>query len=555
MKCITMESSASPRSGLLFLGACLALAAAPVRADGPSLECLEVPWCPPLVLHPVTLDTCFQESATSYPPGLFWTGESWINASVARDHRPMAVIYLSEPSLARWDGFFGNPEGLKTWWRARCDGQFVPDLPDVNPVTGQPRQIEALVERMTRLVEDFGFRRIMLYLPAGEYFGRRFMAPGNVEYFDGQDIPVSQWYGMPPWKRAHFSTESVGSPLRQFLDTHHVSIEIYMGSALMHDPCTLHAHALHELHPSIAVPATPATPYVADLPVLINGQVVPDRPRWLVPGTQVEPEVAIDPRVNSHMIRMMHQFGPWGGAGIRRFWLDAAADQHCTSGGDLRRRRWGLHQLAFNPFFRSNEFRIGGENLPTLGDDGIILDTIAVRQVPYMALDSWLLELRPDPADPATHYPRWDFFGPMPMGTCKSEVHMLISDSTLVGWDLMGEARRRHYVLTVLNADEPAKEEKIRIVQRWYSMGRIHPADFNGDGVVNSIDVSDFNAVYALFNDDAPDLDRPITVFATGDINEDGKVNQLDVEYFMSCFYAAVGSLGPVRDYGDANAW
>lgn len=545
-----MGSNASPRSRLLSLGACLALAAAPVRADGPSLECLEVPWCPPLALHPVTLDTCFQETAPAYPPGLFWQGQSWVNAAIVRDPRPMAVIYLSEPSIARWDGLEGNPEGLKTWWRARCPGQFFPDLPVINTGEVHPRQIVALVERMTELVEYYGFRRILLYLPAGEYFGRRLTMPnGTTIYYDGQDIPVSQWHGMPPWKR--FAFEDLGSPLRQFLDTHDVAVEVYMGSALMNDPCTLHAHALGELHPSIAVPANPATPFVEQVPVLVNG-VVEDRLRWLVPGTQVTPEVAIDPRADSHMIRMMHHLAPWGNVGVRRFWLDAGADQHCTSGGDLRRRRWGLHQLAFNPYFRSNGFRIGGENLPTLGDDGIILDTTAVRQVPYMALDSWLLELRPDPA---SHYPRWEFFGPMPMGACKSEVHILLSDSTLVGWDLMGEARRRHYVLTVLNADEPHKAEKLRLVQRWYSMGKIHPADFNGDGVVDINDVNDFNAVYALFNEDAPDLDRPITVFATGDINEDGKVNFEDVQYFMSCFYAATGNLGPLRDYGDANAW
>lgn len=141
---------------------------------------------------------------------------------------------------------------------------------------------------------------------------------------------------------------------------------------------------------------------------------------------------------------------------------------------------------------------------------------------------------------------------------------MLLTGRDVATWNVLGAARSFGYVLTVMNAGadfeggNADKAEVIERLKRWYSMGPIRVADFNGDGGVDNQDLYDFRAAYAQYRDDAPapGPDRPFTVYATCDLNQDGKVTIDDWNMFHDAWDAAPSypdGLGPVVDYFDAN--
>src|SRR5262249_26053238 len=63
---------------------------------------------------------------------------------------------------------------------------------------------------------------------------------------------------------------------------------------------------------------------------------------------------------------------------------------------------------------------------------------------------------------------------------------------------------------------------QVELTKRWYSMGNIWVADFNGDGVENSQDDVD---AYAATHPVSP---PSIVVFATGDIDGNGQIQEAD---------------------------
>lgn len=382
----------------------------------------------------------------------------------------------------------------------------------------------------------------------------------------GQDIPMNQWFGMPPWKRQHFVTANGLLPLQTWLVNHgDATLEVYMGSCLMDDPCTLHAHGASVLHPVITQPGQPQEPQavlVSDVPfgyISVNPWIPLAAPRWFVKSGQTAPERVIDPRSPSQISRLWSTFGPWiNEAGIRRFWLDAGAWSDCNPNVSLAQRRWGVHELAYNPYLRSFNVRIGAENFPTTDEHARVLDQTAIRQIPYMALDSWLLET----AETGPAIERWVAFGPLPKGASpweRSEGHVLIADQVITV-DRMAEFRRYNYVLTVMNAMYPDKLIVQRQIQRWYTIGKIRIADFNGDMSVDEADYYDFVAAYALYNDDSGGgpTTRGVTCYATCDLNRDGKVDLADWSKFMAAYQSAQtpqdlyynGGLGPLEDFG-----
>lgn len=240
------------------------------------------------------------------------------------------------------------------------------------------------------------------------------------------------------------------------------------------------------------------------------------------------------------------------------FWFDAGAYSDCRPvAQENSKRRWGFHQMAYNSYFRNGGLRLGLENFATTDDNGVVLDEIAIRQVPYMALDSWVVNPPGDPTLPNFPEGRWHTWtvpNSPTIATQRSEMHILVSDSNLMNWDTMGNARARGYVLSVMDAAEEWKQQKVERVKRWYSMGIMHPADFNGDNSVDTFDSSDFGEAY-LANRDDLNPSRLLTVFATGDINQDGHVTEADLAAFDT-YLATVTTeepLGVAVNYGAPN--
>jgi hypothetical protein len=518
------------------------------------------PGCPPTGSYPVTM-SC-GDLPIAYPPEFtaLPSGSSWINATITPDRRPIAVIqFLVSDAPTAW-GAGGNPEGLRDWWRlpaAGPNGTFVPDEPYDGSGNRVPDQIEALMTRIDDLYHNHGFRRFMLSMPAGVHCGRRYTENtpvGAKVYYAGQDIPTNQWAGMPQWKQEFFSDPA--GHFQSFRSLYpSATFELYMGAPLMDDACTMHMHPATETYEVPVASGQPPMPMLLSVPVGVDQ----DPPylqifasRWLVPNNQPQAPRSIDPRDVSHVNRFWSIVSPWHNCGISTFWLDAGVDNECSSSfPDTRRRRFGLHEMAYNPVLRTRGVRLGGENFPCTDNDAIVLDQIAIRQVPYMALDNWVLQHENSIGANWPQDVRWDNFGLIPNQTTghnRSELHILISDHELSDFHKMGEMRRRGFILAPINAPEQWKAIKIGLVQRWYSMGKFHAADFDADGVVNQDDWDMFIEQWQLNRDDLPGQNRKITVFATCDVNEDGMVNQADRDKFSVWWEDAIdnNNLGPI---------
>ena len=75
-------------------------------------------------------------------------------------------------------------------------------------------------------------------------------------------------------------------------------------------------------------------------------------------------------------------------------------------------------------------------------------------------------------------------------------------------------------------------------MKRWYSMGWIQIADFNGDGIVNSTDLSMGQAAIqqSLERIASNQTVWPI-VYGNGDIDGDGDIDSFDNTYFTSYYH------------------
>jgi hypothetical protein len=67
--------------------------------------------------------------------------------------------------------------------------------------------------------------------------------------------------------------------------------------------------------------------------------------------------------------------------------------------------------------------------------------------------------------------------------------------------------------------------ESVEQIKRWYSMGMIRVADFDGDG---DVDIADRNLADYVINVRATVPVGEVTVFATGDINQVDGVTSAD---------------------------
>ncbi|MCC6429153.1 MAG: hypothetical protein IT435_20320 [Phycisphaerales bacterium] len=72
-------------------------------------------------------------------------------------------------------------------------------------------------------------------------------------------------------------------------------------------------------------------------------------------------------------------------------------------------------------------------------------------------------------------------------------------------------------------AEAVAAGKLIEYMKRVYDFGSIDGRDFNGDGLINATDVSDYNAAYALYGGKTTGCN-----WAHGDMNQDNDVDSSD---------------------------
>ncbi|MDX2146809.1 MAG: hypothetical protein SFZ23_04745 [Planctomycetota bacterium] len=502
-------------------------------------------------------------------------GSSWAAQSPAwvKDRRPLVMIQMASADYQH------NPRAQVDWWWIQTDndpallqadacayagGNWSCDnwtplpveagigwtdfpFPRVQAPNGVPDAFDALIRRIKVYAQVHGFRRFALHLPAG-VLGVRFSELGIANPVTGAQYPkyeagttqsINQYQGMPQWKREYFTGWTyiandlvVRNAWGQFVDefvadnpddpaqANKYSMEVYIGGELSRESCTLATQTTH------AVPeeGEPASTWYDGVPELVASfkewrlQAPPDAfepvftELWTEPRQPVGTPYAIDPRIPQHMQTLWAHINPWIIAGFKTIWLDATASNTLTDA-----RRWGVLELAHNPYLRQMNVRIGGENIPTLDVNALQLDDCALATTRWLANSQSIIDWQGTSACELApfRYPKASFF----FNPGAHEAHFLhASCGGPLNWDEQQDIRRNGFVWSAYGGDLPSIEQ----VKRWYSMGKIRVADFDGDGQLTSAD-------HALAYSVTHVSQQPsIVVFATGDIDDNGVVDTAD---------------------------
>jgi hypothetical protein len=222
---------------------------------------------------------------------------------------------------------------------------------------------------------------------------------------------------------------------------------------------------------------------------------------------------------------------PWHAAGIRRVWFDTGADNADASG---RRKRFAFLNLAHCPqymgFWGNQQSHYlwshGGEALPfaEFSETDPTLDDCSLKYAPWCALSPMFMSWTPGSGGP--YWTGRTFYPQIQVNPDLSEVHLLVNpyrtgtlNNTTVqepelSFDEFGDIRERGFVISVYNFYNNSTDASYyeRLLNRWYSMGRILSPDFDGNGVVNQ---ADFDRAYAAMH---PTTQPTRHVFATGNV-------------------------------------
>jgi hypothetical protein len=499
--------------------------------------------------------------------------QSWLPIT----NNPLPWQPFRQPAiiLQMWNGSHDlDPYGLNWWWgrfqRATAAGQtpiadedldrnsvrldsdgypeyFVqnPDengdgVPDTN---GKKDKWEAFEAHLDYYYEKIGIRRFILKLPGGNVID--------------QDFNVNQWQMMPAWKQELFSNyNSAFNVWRRRPDRQGAVFEVYVGGPI---PLGLCSPCFRD-NPN-PLPSPPITPLFdarsdANLKWVVNctGQAVSEQ---FVPWNQ------------RHVDLMVEALKPWVDAGFKGIWLDAINENAKVPSGPTplpgeranAQRRRGLLELAYMPIFRNQQVRIGAETFPArwfpnTGGNAATIDDCAVGYTRWFGLGrvatTWDPNAQPPTPKRAFHNNNDWFFD-----RSKSEVLIALAaadrGSGIVeapwSFDEIGEARRRGFVLAMYNTRDQ-KAPTLGAMMRWYSMGKIEVADFNGDGDVNEADRQKFDTEFAI---SFANPTGRLAVFATGDVYPDGVFDGNDQSLFY--FYWNQGRSNGIqlRDYGPAD--
>jgi hypothetical protein len=530
-----------------------------VEAGDPTQE--TGPYCP-LHIIPTPRGTLVGDGDCLWGPsplGVLLPGysNSWVMSTYYwhKDRRPLVVIQMGS------NGFRFNPRGSVDWWwmdidndPATCDQDVAVDTMQMNPEdnstvdliptendqgNGIPDQFETLIHRI-RYYKYHGFRRVVMHLPAGVQGVRKSGQVGpdaNGNIFDthgGTNQSMNQFRGMPQWKKDYF-VDPTGA-WQQFVqaevsdnpdaEPNKLAIEVYVGGGLGTEPCKLYTQD------TVEIPGNPG-PYHRILTATgLNplGVVVTDYV-WSETNNQDNIPFALDPS-NESMNRMFwNQIAPWIDSRVKSIWLDSASENN-----PIQPFRWGSMEMAHNPHLRSLGVRIGGETIPTIDNGGQVPDDCAIANMKWfvntqVAMDSCGTGCR-------TFKPLFNF-----NPRSNSEIHLLDNENGMT-WIEWKEARERGFVVSMYGGKGI---EAIELTKRWYSMGPIRVADFDGDGTV---DIKDYTLAHntIAYGIDHP-ADVPIKIFATGDIDGNGVIDNFDNIVFD--FYWSIEP-DTIVNYGEA---
>ncbi|MDX2148465.1 MAG: hypothetical protein SFZ23_13180 [Planctomycetota bacterium] len=547
------------------------------------------PFCATHVMPPnspvIPLDSGL--GLTENPLGTLTPGYSWAAAAPtwAKDRRPLAVFQMSSA------GYTNNPRGNVDWWWLQTDGpstfqaddardfrtprplsdgiqryDLIGNVEDGNQTAvpnGIPEAFDVMIRRI-KVHADNGFRRFVLHLPGGTLGTKEdgFGPPCNGNGISlpkytggGTTQSMNQYVAMPQWKREYFTgfvhlngqpttqLNAWGEFVRDYVSTSpdtepdRISLEVYIGGSL--SGAGDHLNLATEQTAAVTVPPLwDGGQRPADSFVEWDALCEPVTTRFWTESRIPAPItlIPIDPRVESHMRLFWMQIKPWVAAGFRTVWLDDVTANSLT-----KAQRWGFLELARNPYLRSQGIRLGGEAFPFSDVGNNSADDCALAVTRWFANSPvlyWSCSERTFRCDLTNR-------------RTSSEVHFLANcggpPMSAADYDYV---RSSGYVLSFYTQSGPDGKVLVEQAKRWYSMGRIQVADFDGE---NGVTPADRDAVYAII---APFIANPnrtqpdICVFANGDIDGNGFVDANDWTFFESKWNPDNNQRSYAPDYG-----
>lgn len=483
-------------------------------------------------------------------PGAVFGNISWVLSNENgwhRDRRPAVMIQFAS------GGYLYNPRGVDSWWWVTPGNgtTFVPDEavdekkpnPDFDVtgsaelISGQnniPDQFDVLMWRIKK-AHAKGIRRIILHNPAGVQGVRytEMSTPRNgISYpkYGGTDQSMNQFQAMPSWKQSYFRGDTAHPVyyagremdmlawkrfVEEFctttpdLEPDKISLEIYCGGGIGSDPCKLNTNATMP-NP---VPGSSLPHRVRSFKEW-EGDIATFQDLWSEPTAANSPyPKPMDPRDAYQLSVFWGQAEPWTESGVKTIWLDAASENIPTNA-----RRWGSVELSHNPYLLSQNIRVGGETLPTIDPSALVPDDCSLAHMRWLT-NSQVVMFN-------YNQPTRTFKQTIQLSKESTECHLFENSSLPLRWNEWREARQRGYVVGLYGGQF---NSEIEVLKRWYSLGEIQVADFNGDGYISPFDYTD--AWDAVHMPDRQPTD-PI-VYATGDFLQDGVINEDDWYEFI----------------------
>jgi len=466
--------------------------------------------CPERLKLKVPQDPCYFDPEKCDPAPMKAATESkldWTNAigtDFVADRRPGYIITLhngeacSEYGLVPYWNDCDN-DGCAMWFWTACSCQSAnceDGWDETSPAI--PDAIDNLLWRL-EAAYDAGFRRIMLNRPAGSV---------------GNTVSMSQWWTIPEWKRDWLVSND---GLKGWICNHtDCDVGIYIGYTFKNmegdndgDPCTLE---------------------------LGENTVDPDN-------------------ANPNEMEIVKQnLQPWIDIGIKFVCFDytAGADQLITGcGTTVFADSITEHMLALQ---QSPDYlgilKFMGEQYPAdlfgcPSPTHYIPDAALIEEGAYFSsVGGWNGFAGINPNNAGTFINGWDF------SADNVEAGMVFGmESPISGWGAitiesiqrlkdMGYTPWVYETIKFHNCDALHVNE---FIYRVYDFGDVCRADFNGDGCVNSTDVSAFNAQYAIYAGIG-------TTFWEGDVNGNNVINSTDASDFVNAYLAVNGSNSAVYD-------
>jgi hypothetical protein len=454
-------------------------------------------------------------------------GQSWIFSPAWKPNRLPGVTFSLMNGNFCADDLEGNGRGLVPWW---CDHWDDPNCTFDQVGIGDPPVFASgvlhLVSRLEGAYAD-GFRRFLLYVPAGSVWGELIDHDGNPNtprILYGQEyIASSQWWTIPPEKRSLLIDE---------LDAWRANrtdaqIEIYSTFPMASDPGSR----------CLGLPMN-HTYYTDTEAFFVNSRCAASGQDVKIHGCGHDCVVyGPDPQIQLDVCLFHENIEPWTAPelGVRRFWLDSAA---AVSGDPMRNFFPKFLQLAHCPLYRDVNAPgypnlphfLGMEAIPTLEPQPgqYLIDMQRAITAPAIAFSEFI--------QPRDEEKTWDV-----SASAETTELVAVLDPTNP-WTLLDPSTgapngvfalldwaRRGFVVYIPNPESTLSRTIIEYTKRVYDMGILSARlDFNGKDGVTAQDLTDFNAQWNAYNGETTGCN-----WVHGDVDGDNDVDLADKNKFM----------------------